>query len=181
MVYWGTAAHSSFKVSGQQHPTFTSSRTLPALTALGSLWLPLAHRRVVTCSAKLLYHLDGTVSNRSRLHHAGQTLGTPPNPLPLRQPGRPGRGPIRHVSLQKSHTLLRSLFYLTAMFLCVVDVEYIPGVSNVVADAISRGYLQVLYQLHPSADRERTQPAAIPTLPGKVAYLQPCSTTACMR
>ena len=78
-------------------------------------------------------------------------------------------------------SLLRSLFYLTAMFSCVVDVEYIPGVSNVVADAISRGHLQVLYQLHPSADRERTQPVAIPTLPGEVAYLQPCSTTACMR
>ena len=30
-------------------------------------------------------------------------LGAPPNPLPLRQPGRPGRGPIRHVSLQKCH------------------------------------------------------------------------------
>ena len=78
-------------------------------------------------------------------------------------------------------SLLRSLFYLTAMFSCVVDVEYIPGVSNVVADAISRGHLQVLYQLHPSADRERTQPVAIPTLPGEAAYLQPCSTTACTR
>ena len=78
-------------------------------------------------------------------------------------------------------SLLRSLFYLTAMFSCVVDVEYIPGVSNVVADASSRGHLQVLYQLHPSADRERTQPVAIPTLPGEVAYPQPCSTTACMR
>ena len=71
--------------------------------------------------------------------------------------------------------------HVIAMFSCVVDVEYIPGVSNVVADAISRGHLQVLYQLHPSADRERTQPVAIPTLPGEVAYLQPCSTTACMR
>ena len=69
----------------------------------GSLRLPLAHGRVATCSAKLLYHLDGTVSNRSRLRHVGQALGAPPNPLPLRQPGRPGRGPIRHVSLQKCH------------------------------------------------------------------------------
>ena len=69
----------------------------------GSLRLPLAQRRVATCSAKLLYHLDGTVSNRYRLRHAGQALGAPPNPLPLRQPGRPGRGSIRHVSLKKCH------------------------------------------------------------------------------
>ena len=44
--------------------------------------------------------------------------------------------------------------------------EYIPGVSNVVADVVSRGHLQVLYQLHLSADWERAQPAAIPILPG---------------
>ena len=36
----GTAARSSFKVSGQQHPTSTSSRTLPALTALGQSTAP---------------------------------------------------------------------------------------------------------------------------------------------
>ena len=36
----GTAARSSFKVSGQQQPTFTSSRTLPALTALGQSTAP---------------------------------------------------------------------------------------------------------------------------------------------
>ena len=101
----GTAPRSSFKVSGQQHPTFTSSRTLPAITALGQSTAPTGSPGVVTCSAKLLYHLDGTVSNRSRLRHVGQALGAHPNPLPLRQPGRPGRGPIRHVSLQKCHVV----------------------------------------------------------------------------
>ena len=74
-------------------------------------------------------------------------------------------------------SLLRSLFYLTSISSCLIDVEYIPGVENALADAVSRGRLQVLRQLHPSADWQPTPPEAIPALPGEANHLPPCSTT----
>ena len=74
-------------------------------------------------------------------------------------------------------SLLHSLFYLTSIYSCLIDVEYIPGVENALADAVSRGRLQVLRQLHPSADWQPTPPEAIPTLPGEANHLPQCSTT----
>ena len=64
-------------------------------------------------------------------------------------------------------SLLRSLFYLTSIYSCLIDVESIPRVENALADAVSRGRPQVLHQLHPSADWQPTPPEAIPALPGE--------------
>ena len=74
-------------------------------------------------------------------------------------------------------SLLRSLFYLTSIYSCLIDVEFIPGVENAFADAVSRSRLQVLRQLHPSADWQPTPPETIPTRPDEANHLPPCSTT----
>ena len=77
-------------------------------------------------------------------------------------------------------SLLRSLFYVTSIYSRLIDVEYIPGVENALADANSRGRLQVLRQLHPSANWQPTPPEAIPALPDEANHPPPCSTTVSM-
>ena len=52
--------------------------------------------------------------------------------------------------------------------------------GKALADAVSRGGLQVHRQLHPSADWQPTPPQSIPTLPGEANHLPPCSTTVSM-
>ena len=73
--------------------------------------------------------------------------------------------------------LLRSPFYLTPIPSCQIDVDYILGLKNALADAVSHGRLQVLRQLHPSANWQPTQQEAIPTLPGEANHLPPCTPT----
>lgn len=75
--------------------------------------------------------------------------------------------------------LLRSLFYVNATLSVMVDVQYVPGATNVLADALSRGRLQVFRRLHPSANPTPTPPSPLPLLPGEEQSALSCGITAC--
>ena len=55
--------------------------------------------------------------------------------------------------------LLRCLFFYAALFHFHFSASYIPGVHNVVADAISRSNLTLLYSLAPQASQVTIPPA----------------------
>ena len=52
--------------------------------------------------------------------------------------------------------LLKSLYYLTTLYSCEVELEHIAGVDNKKADALSRSNFKLFKQLHPTADLHRT-------------------------
>lgn len=58
--------------------------------------------------------------------------------------------------------LLRTLFHISATQSFIFHLEHMPGITNTLADALSRGKLQVFRDLLPTASPSPTKPSLLP-------------------
>jgi len=73
-------------------------------------------------------------------------------------------------------SLLRQLFFICAEGNFMVTAQHIPGVTNTLADALSRGAFQRFRSGHPTANRQPTKAKSLPSLPGETPSA-PCTAT----
>ena len=76
----------------------------------------------------------------------------------------------------KVMALLRQIFFICAKGNFMITARHIPGVTNVRADALSRQELLRFSNLHPTANRNPSDPRRLPSLPGETASA-PCASS----
>ena len=57
--------------------------------------------------------------------------------------------------------LIRTLFFTCAFYNFDFRLVHIPGVSNLLADALSRDHVSEFLQLHPTAEHDATTPKVV--------------------